>query len=53
MDEYLQKYADAFNENFPIFAFMGMSDETIIKAIQKCLDNNKPYDLDIKEGVYY
>lgn len=53
LDEYLQKYVDTFDENFPMFAFMGIDEKEIIAEIQKCLDKGKPYVLKIDEGVYY
>ena len=51
LDNYLQKYVDAFNENFPIYGFMGIPEDEIIQEIKKCLDENKPYVLEVKEGV--
>jgi len=53
LDEYLQKYADAFDDNFPIYAFMDVPDKEIIRTIKKCLKKNKPYVLDVKDGVLY
>ena len=50
--EYLQKYVDAFGENFPIFAFMG-DEEDAIKEIKKCLDTGKPYELEVDDEKYY
>lgn len=52
LDEYLQKYVDTFDENFPMFAFMSIEEKEIIAEIQKCLDNDKPYVLNVKDGVY-
>ena len=53
LNEYLQKYVETFGENFPTFAFMGISDDEIIKTIQGCLTNDKPYQLEVKNNVYY
>jgi len=53
LSEYLYKYREQFDANFPIFGFMAMSEDVIIKAIKKCLDENKPYELDVKDGTYY
>lgn len=43
MAELLQKYAEQFGENFPLFTLMGLDDEEIETIIQKCLDDGKPY----------
>lgn len=51
--DYLQKYVDTFNANFPIYGFMCVSDDEVIQIIKDCLDKNKPYVLTVKDGVYY
>ena len=47
IDEYLQKYVDAFGEGFPMYQLgRTRTDEEIISIIEKCLSENKTaYDL--------
>ena len=52
IDKYLNEYLDKFGENFPIFGFMGIPDDEIIKTIKKCLKTGKPYVLKTKDGEY-
>ena len=51
--EYLQKYVKVFDENFPIYEFMGVDEDDVIKIIQKCLDSGKPYEPDTENGALY
>ena len=53
LHEYLMKYVDYFDENFPIYAFMGISDNEIIKTIKSCLDKGEPYILDEQKDTLY
>lgn len=43
MPELIEQYAKKFNENFPLFALMGMDDEEVEAIIQECLDKGTPY----------
>lgn len=51
--EYLQKYVKAFDENFPIYEFMGVDEDDVIKIIKKCLEKGKPYEADDAKGILY
>lgn len=53
LDELLNRYTEQFDDNFPIFAVRGMDEDEIIKIVQKCLDENKPYDHEYLDGVDY
>lgn len=53
LNDYLQKYVDAFDENFPIYAFMNDSDADIIQMIKTCLKKNKAYVLKESDDVHY
>lgn len=53
MSKLLQEYSDTFNENFPIYAFMGVDDAEIKRTIEKCLKEKEPYKIAEKKGVYY
>lgn len=54
MAELLQKYAEHFNENFPLFALMGVDDTEIEAIIQDCLDKGTPYKPpDLDENALY
>ena len=53
MDKLLFEYADAFDENFPVFLFRSKSAEEIVTMIQKCLVDGIPYKSpEILEGKY-
>jgi len=42
IDEYLKKYAETFNEGFPMIPLgWGRTDKEIIDIIKKCLDEGK------------
>lgn len=43
MPELIEQYAKKFNENFPLFALMGMDDEEVEAIIQEYLDKGTPY----------
>ena len=53
MDELLFKYADAFDENFPMFLFRSADEDEVKTIIQKCLDDGVPYDADVKDDMKY
>lgn len=53
MDELLFKYADAFDENFPMYLFRTVDEKEINAIIQKCLDDGVPYEVDTKEDTKY
>ena len=48
MNELLKKYEDAFNECFPLMLMRGASEDDVKDAIEKCLKNGKPYEVDAK-----
>ncbi len=50
LQEYRNKYLDKFEENFPLFHFMGVDEEEIIEIIKHCLDTGNPYDEDCEDG---
>ena len=49
IDEYLQKYVDAFDEGFPMYQLgRTRSDQEIISIIERCLSEKKTaYDLEL------
>lgn len=51
LEKLLREYMEAFDEQFPLMATRGMDDESLKKAIEKCLAENKPYALD-NDKVY-
>lgn len=51
MNELFKKYEDAFNECFPLMLMRGTSEDDVKDAIEKCLKNGKPYEVDA-EGDY-
>ena len=51
MAELIEQYVERFNENFPLFALMGVEESEVEAIIQGCLDKGTPYrppDLDEK-----
>lgn len=46
MEEYLEKYREMFDEQFPLMACLGMSEEDIIEEIQRCIEQNRLYEYD-------
>jgi 2-oxo-4-hydroxy-4-carboxy--5-ureidoimidazoline (OHCU) decarboxylase len=53
LEELLNKYAEQFGDNFPIFAVKGMDEDEIIKLIQSSLDEDKQYEPEYLDGVDY
>lgn len=45
LEEALNRYADRFNDSFPIMCMMGTPETEIIDLIKKALDSGKPYEL--------
>ncbi len=51
LDDLLRKYVERFDENFPFFLAMGMSDEEIHKLLEESRETGEPFrpamDLDL------
>lgn len=48
----LNKYVEMFDENFPLM-LVNLSEDELIKAIEKCIHDKKPYSVQYdKENVY-
>lgn len=45
LEQALEAYADRFDENFPIFYLRGMPESELIRLIQDCLNQGKPYEV--------
>ena len=43
LENKMDEYEDAFDEQFPLMCCRGMSEESIAKAIDECLNSGKPY----------
>lgn len=43
MIELIEQYLGRFNENFPLFALMGVEEAEIESIIQDCLDKGTPF----------
>ena len=53
MEESLNKYAEQFDENFPIFLLRNKTENEVIQIVQKCLESNEPYKVeDDKDSDY-
>ena len=51
MAELIEQYVERFNENFPLFALMGVEESEVEAIIQGCMDKGpscRPPDLDEK-----
>lgn len=46
-------YSKKFNEPFPIFMVMGMSEDNIIKILEDSIKNGVPYEPEMIDGVLY
>lgn len=44
--DYLDQYKEKFDEQFPLMACLGMSEDEIIKEIQLCIEHNRLYEYD-------
>lgn len=44
MDDKLEKYAEQFAENFPLFMVRNLNEDEIIKIIDDCIESGKPYE---------
>jgi hypothetical protein len=53
LEKLLLEYVDKFDENFPTFLVMGMSDDEMIKHLEESIKTNKPYEPEIIEGAIY
>lgn len=53
MEQKLNEYAKKFGENFPIFMVRGMSEDKVVKTIDECIKNNKPYEVETDDDVSY
>lgn len=53
MNELMEKYAEMFDEQFPLMLCMGMSEDDIMQEIQKCIDSGEPYEPDMGDDIIY
>ena len=53
LEALLTQYAEQFDDNFPIFAVRELDEGEVILAVQKCLDENKPYEPEYLDAVDY
>lgn len=53
LDKLLDEYQDHFEENFPLMLCRTMEDEEIIGIIEKCLEDDEPYDPKLNEEANY
>jgi 2-oxo-4-hydroxy-4-carboxy--5-ureidoimidazoline (OHCU) decarboxylase len=53
IDDLINRYTEAFEQNFPVYLVMGMKEDEIIQAIEKSLKNGIPFEPEIDEGKDY
>ena len=46
IEEYLQKYKENFNEQFPLMLCRGCDNDEIIELIKECIESNIPYTVE-------
>lgn len=52
-DKLLDEYQERFEENFPLMLCRTMEEDEIIKIIQKCLDDDEPYEPELNNDADY
>lgn len=53
LEKVLNKYRDRFDENFPVMLFRGTPEDELIQTVQKCLDDDKPFEPDLDDEADY
>ena len=53
LDKLLDEYQGRFGENFPLMLCRTMEEDEIIKNIQKCLDDDAPYEPELNDKADY
>ncbi len=53
LEALLTQYAEKFDDNFPLSIVRDMDEGEVVLAVQKCLDENKPFSTDCPDGVDY
>ena len=53
LDKLLDEYQEHFEENFPLMLCRTMEEEEIIETIEKCLENDEPYEPELNEDANY
>ena len=53
LDRLLDDYQEHFEENFPMMLCRTMEDEEIIEIIEKCLENDEPYEPELEDDACY
>ena len=53
IDELLRKYAEKFNESFPIYGCDYKDEDELAEIIKECIDSDTPYEPEYEEDVDY
>ena len=40
----LEEYKETFDDQFPLMCCRGMTDDEVVKTIERCLKKGKPFD---------
>lgn len=51
LDEAMERYRERFDDQYPLYCAMGMSDEEIVAEIEECLRRGEPFEPE--DGVFY
>lgn len=53
INELREEYKNKFGEQMPMFLVRHLDDEEIIKLMEDCIKNNKPYDPPLDKDSLY
>ena len=54
MDKLIEEYVNKFNESVPIHLIpASWSEEKLKKELRRCIEENKPLEIEIEENVDY
>ena len=51
MDERLDRYKIAFEEQFPLLLHQGVEDDEIVAVIDACLESGRPFEPNLEPGA--
>lgn len=53
LEKALEQYQEHFEENFPIMLCRTMEEDEIINIIEKCIENDEPYEPKLNKEANY
>ena len=52
LEEALEAYKEKFDDVYPLYCTMGMSDEETAEDVERCIESGEPFD-GYEEGAVY